>query len=480
MKLLSGDEIAVLREQTLSLVTEVGLKVDHEVVQQLLLAAGCTLAPDGRVRFPASLVADFVALQQARQAEEQTAVPLQTSQAAPAACLRPSGLMGCAFGPGPTRYYDYASGQTLPVSTPLAADMMRFASATPEIARVAPWFRQDIPHGASAVDDLVFALKLTRKTVGLDALNPAEVKYLAEISEIVTGRSGDSSYVSGSQCMTPPLTLGRRAAQEMLERRKYNVPRFYVATMAMVGASTPVDLLSATALAAAEALAGLCAAYVIYPEAALGGTAATTVLDMASGNAAMNAPESALLDAGVKELFDAAFGGHVTAHVRYAPTAKVPGLQAVAENYFGALACSRLLDTPPNYAGNGNLDMGGVGSPVQAMLDIEILKSLDWLDAGPGRCSERMSLEELSKIVRAGGNFLASEHTLRNYRSVWSPGLLLRQQPGAEWDGTERSLLDRCNAQWQDNLCRYEPPDWEEGVVRALEGVLERAQAELG
>jgi len=227
MKLLSADDIAVLRKQTLSLVTEVGLKVDHEAVQQLLLAAGCTLAPDGRARFPACLIADFVALQEARRAEEQASARPQASQApAPATRSRPPGLMGCAFGPGPTRYYDYDSGQTLPVSTALAADMMRLADATPEIARVAPWFRQDIPHGASAVDNLVFALRLTRKSVGIDALNPAELKYLAEISEIVTGRPGDSSYVSGSQCMTPPLTLGHRAAQEMLERQRHNVPRF--------------------------------------------------------------------------------------------------------------------------------------------------------------------------------------------------------------------------------------------------------------
>jgi trimethylamine:corrinoid methyltransferase-like protein len=194
----------------------------------------------------------------------------------------------------------------------------------------------------------------------------------------------------------------------------------------------------------------------------------------------MNAPESAVLDAAVKELFDAAFGGHVSAHVRYAPTATVPGLQAVAENYFGALACSRLLDTPPTYAGNGNLGMGGIGSPVQAMLDIEVLRSLDWLEAGIDACPERMSLEELSDIVRRGGNFLAAGHTLRNCRRVWSPEVFLRQQTGLEWDGTERALLDRCHEQWQDNLSRYEPPDWDDGVVQALDEVLARARAELG
>lgn len=462
------------------LATDVGLRVEHDEVQRLLLAAGCTLAPDGRVRFPGPLVAEFVALQESRRDVEAAAAPHVSPVASPEAQLRPPDLMGCAFSPGPTRYFDQESGRTVPVSTPLASDMMRLADATPEIARVAPWFRQDIPHGASAVDNLVLALKLTRKTGGIDALNPAEVKYLVEVSEIVTGRPGDSSHVSGSQCMTPPMVLGWRSAQEMLERRKHNVPRFYVASMTMVGASAPVDLLSATALAAAEILGGLCAACAIYPEAALTGTAATTVLDMASGNAAMNAPETALLDASVKELFDAAFGGHVGAHVRYAPTAKVPGLQAVAENYFGAMAYSRLLDVPPTYAGNGNLDMGGVGSPVQAMLDIEVLRSLDWVEAMLGLRQEHMTLEELSAIVRAGGNFLAAEHTLRNYRSVWSPGVFLRRQPGPEWDATERALLDRCDAQRKHNLSLYEPPDWDEGVVRAFDGVLARARAELG
>ncbi|MEI6502117.1 MAG: trimethylamine methyltransferase family protein, partial [Armatimonadota bacterium] len=287
------------------------------------------------------------------------------------------------------------------------------------------------------------------------------------------------SYVGGSQCMTPPMGLGYRAAQEMLERRKHGVRRYYVATMAMVGVSAPLDLLSAAALSAAEVLGGLVTAFVICPEAALMGTAATTVLDMASGNAAMNAPESALLDVAVKELFDAAFGGHVSAHVRYAPTARVPGLQAVAENYFGALACSRLLDTPPNYAGNGNLAMGGVGSPVQAMLDLEALNTLDCLEAKSGLHLDRLSLEEMSDTVRAGGNFLGADHTLRNFRSVWSPALFLRQEPGPDWDGSERAILNRCNGQWQENLARYQPPAWDETELRALDDVLLRARAEL-
>lgn len=79
MRALSDGDIAELRSRTLSLVTEVGLRVDHQRVQRLPLSAGCTLAPDGRVRFPASLVADSVALQESRRVEERVAVELQTT-----------------------------------------------------------------------------------------------------------------------------------------------------------------------------------------------------------------------------------------------------------------------------------------------------------------------------------------------------------------------------------------------------------------
>jgi len=46
--------------------------------------------------------------------------------------------------------------------------------------------------------------------------------------------------------MTPPLILGDRAAEEMLERRDCGIPRYFVATMTMVGISAPIRVKSRT------------------------------------------------------------------------------------------------------------------------------------------------------------------------------------------------------------------------------------------
>jgi len=51
MKLLTVAEVDELRRSVISLVTEVGLRVEHEQVRALLLGAGCRPAVDGRVLF---------------------------------------------------------------------------------------------------------------------------------------------------------------------------------------------------------------------------------------------------------------------------------------------------------------------------------------------------------------------------------------------------------------------------------------------
>ncbi|MBM4044867.1 MAG: hypothetical protein FJ279_07125, partial [Planctomycetes bacterium] len=261
MGLFADSQIDGLCEKVCSLLVQAGMKVVCDEMTRLLVAKGCTIAPDGRARIPKELIDEFVDLQKARLAKQR-----QQARAASTAARKPSqsqALMSCAFSPGPTRYYDYDRKETVPVDTEIFTQMMKFADATPEIARIHPWFRQDIPQEVGGVQNVILGLKLTKRVTGIDAINPKEVKYLVEIGEIVTGRPGDTTYLAGSQCMTPPLILGHRAAQEMLERARCGVKKYYVATMTMVGATAPVDIASAAVLATAEVLGGLIAAYVV-------------------------------------------------------------------------------------------------------------------------------------------------------------------------------------------------------------------------
>jgi len=49
----------LLRRRTIQLLGEVGLKIEHEELEQLMLARGCTISPSGRVRIPNRFIADL-------------------------------------------------------------------------------------------------------------------------------------------------------------------------------------------------------------------------------------------------------------------------------------------------------------------------------------------------------------------------------------------------------------------------------------
>jgi len=452
------------------LLTEVGLKVDHAEVEQKMIAAGCQPGADGRLRIPLALVDELV----------ESHRKLQHQQEAAATEVSPGteGLMGCVFNYGPSVYYDYERRRQLPADTAIMTQMFQFADATPEIARVHTWPRQDTRQEIEAIESVVLGLKITRKVRGVDAMVPAQVKYLLEIGEVVAGQPGVmDSYLAGSQCMTPPLILGHRSAEEMLERTRRGVQNLAVPTMLVVGVNTPATLAGAVVMGVAETLAGMVAAYVINPEAICGGTACTMSMDMATGSTLLASPEVALFNAGIVEVFQRRLGGQCNQVIQYSPNSPVPGLQAVYENFMMAFGM-RLIGQEIKYVGTGLLANAGVGSPVQAMLDIEVMKSLAYLDAPMPITDETVPFEEIMARVSSGEDFLTSEHTLTHFRDLWSPRMLLRRVTDL-LGSTEQAILERCNEAWQENLAHYQPPDWPDGILHALDDIVRRARAEL-
>ncbi len=469
-QLFADADLDRLIEDIYHLLSEVGLRVDHSKVAEEMRSAGCQPRADGRLRIPKGLLDELIERQRVRQRQQKCLVrPVDSDMAQ---------LMDRAFSPGPTKYYDYEQRKTMRVDTPTFTRMIQFAEATPEIAMVSPWVRQDTAPAIEPIESVVLGLKLSRKMLGIDALVPAQVKYLVEISEIVTGRSGDTTYLRGSQCMTSPLILGHRSAEEIAERARCGVEHYFIASMAMVGVNTPITLAGAVVVAAAEILGGIVAAYLMNPAAALTGGVVTTVMDMHSGGATLAAPENCLLQAGVCELFERRLGGHIIEDMQYAPCSPVPGLQVVYENFLTAMAETHLMGQRRRYVGRGLLANGGVGSPVQAMLDIEVMKSLAHVDLGIPVADATLQSSEIIERIRDGKDFLTSEYTLSHFRDLWIPRFFVRQTTDLR-ASSEAAILERCNSAWRENVKQYHAPNWPEDTLCALDDVVRRARAEL-
>ena len=104
------------------------------------------------------------------------------------------------------------------------------------------------------LESLRRSMDLTGKFAGIEAIYPEVVNYLKEASVILTGDSGRSAYLAGLECMSSPLILERRSAQDILKRKKHGVNRYHVASMPTLGVSTPVTLAGSITMGAAEVL----------------------------------------------------------------------------------------------------------------------------------------------------------------------------------------------------------------------------------
>jgi len=492
--MIKSADLEPLAEKTLSLLANVGILVENEEVRQRCVQKGCTAGPDHRLKIPEALIEEMVAFQKPTQAEYErnhelvyhcgpdwTHYLVWTGQAEAFRETIDRRFLMQAFDCGPTAYYDYPAATIKAVDTAVFDMMMKLAEATPEIGYTSMWYRQDVPPMLERLDSLRRSMDLTTKFAGIEAIYPEVVKYLKEASVILTDDPASSAFLAGSECMNPPLILEERSARDILARQAAGVHRYHVASMPTIGVGVPVTVAGGVIMGAAEILGGMAICWCVDPESDLSGRMIALVADMRTGNAATFGPACVQLDAGVRQLFQERWGGHCMVEVFFGPTARRPGLQAVFENFY-ATHCRQRWDRRPDipYAGMGALHSGGLGSPTQLMLDIEIRKA-QWAYKDPVNVTdETIDLDEILEVVPEKGNFLATAHTMRHFRELWTSDCFRSDDPQAgAWDGSEKAILDTCEEMWRANLGQWATPEWPEEKRHAMDDLVARAKSEF-
>jgi len=489
----SGD-VDVLERKVYRFLEDHGIGVPNEELAGACLERGCKQGRDRRIRIPAELIQEMVQFQKRSYDDYEifhklvyTCGPdwahhlLWTGQAEAFRKRYREQFLMQAFDCGPTTFYDYAQGTVKPVDGEIFETMLKLAEATPEIGYTSCWYRQDLSPRIERLRSLVEGLKITSKLDGIEAIHPEMIKYLKEASVIVYGDAGSSAFLAGSECMTMPAILEARSAEDILERKRCGVHRYHVASMPTLGVSTPVTLAGAIVLAAAELLGGMAVCWCADPEADISARMITLVADMRNGNSTTFGPAYIQYNNAVRQLFNECWGGHCMVEAFFSPTARVPGLQAVFENFYATNCLQRWLEDPHiPYAGMGALHEGGIGSPTQLMLDMQIRKA-QWMYRSEVPVNEEtLAWEDIVRAVEQGGGFLETDHTLSHFRELWVCDLFRSDDPaGGRWDGSEQAILDTCEQMWRANLTRWEPPKRPAEVLRALDALLHRAEREL-
>ena len=446
------------------ILSEIGYKVEHQEMSEVLLKKGLKQAGSGRFLFDDKIINEFVEHQKQYTANHTAAGNNSAGD---------SGY-SVGFGNMAPKIYDYKTGLPQLGTIEYLEQVVKYAHMETEIGRITlPLSVTDKPLILAPLVSFLKMAELTDKYgYFIDPLYPELVKYLAEFSDVFLGKGMEDSFIDPCNCINPILHLEGRTAGVMMERAKYNVSSL-ITSMPTAGGNAPVTIDGAEIQGTAEIVGGVIISWLINPEVNNKGYISSSVMDFRYANTTQSSPETVLIDCGVIELMDYAFGGNTKSGGRSYVTAKKPGMHAVFEKMFKAAAYqnySGVLD----FFGSGILDNGSLFSPEQLILDMEIQKSLFSLKSPDN--IDMDAVDAIKKVVDAGnGDFLSSDHTLSRFRDAfWDPALFLRS------DGqSEKEILDKAHERYKETLKSYSGYEYDQDKINAGNKILAKAKKEL-
>lgn len=316
-------------------------------------------------------------------------------------------------------------------------------------------------------------MKLTHKYPrGLEPYTAESIKYFVEISDVLLGPGRQNEFIDHCNCINPILRLEERTAGVMIEQARFNIG-FLITSMPAAGRNAPVTLDGTIVQATAEIVGGLIIAYLLNPNVDHRGYISSGTMDLKAAVTTQSCPEVVLIDCGVVELMEHAFGGNTMVGGRTYVSARCPGFQAVFEKMLKAAAYQKYTGWL-SYGGSGVLDNGSLISPEQLILDLDIQEAFYRL------CEIEVKDEAVENIIAdvaaAGtGDFLSTDHTLENFRGAfWEPFLFTRGNTRSE-----QEILDTAHERFLDTVNSYSGYDYEEEKVKAVEEILREAKKEL-
>ena len=415
---LSDRQLDMLHEASLKILSETGLNVHCAEMRDLLHDAGAEVQDDLRVRIPAELVERSLST-----APSQVDVYDRRGEVAMALEDR-----RVYFGTGSDLVYtlDFQTHKRRESALKDVELSARLCEKLPNIDFVMSYALPcDVKKSQIEVEQFRAMLDNTVKPIVMTVFSGRETFH--QIHELACERCGGEeefrqapNYIAYGQFISP-LQHDHEAIERLIFCADHVIPLIYVPTI-MLGASGPISLAGALALANAECLAGLVMHQSRSPGAPFIYGGCVSPLDMKTTVFTYGSPEWRLADAALSQL-----------SLRYnlpifgtagATDAKTPDAQAGAEWAYSLLTCA-LCGT--NLIHDvGYVESGLLGSLEALVICDEIIGMIKPMINGFEIRDETLGLDRIDQ-VGPGGHFMEEEHTLERLRTdVWYPSLFER------------------------------------------------------
>ena len=304
------------------------------------------------------------------------------------------------------------------------ADMARLFDELPTVDGVFGMSMDDVPPNARDIVGLRIMAENTTKHIRVLSFTPEGAEAIGEMRDVL----GHSPWFSMGFTAHGPLRWTNLALEIFARTAKKGIP-VTINGEPMAGVSGPVTLAGSAAVGNAEILAGLVINQILESgRPCVYNLGLAHIFDMRTAIAVTGAPENHLfarISAAMGRFYSLPSCSWVSTD------SMCPDSQAAIEKSIGFLTH---LQSGVNVVwGAGQLESELTISPAQAVIDNEIVGYIRRFLRGIEVDEETLAVE-LIRDTGIAGEFLSSEHTLKNFSSeFFEPSILLREKR-AEWD----------------------------------------------
>ena len=465
---LDQQEMDQVHSETLTVLWESGIKINHPKAKAMLQSAGAKVyETTGMIRLPAELV-EWAIMQvpqnivmAGRESEndlilDDNSLPLTRSV---------NGVEG---------YHDLANGQYRLATCSDVVEFTRLIDGMLHPQICCSMLACDAPH--LKIRDLTTVKLMMQNTVKHVCISVDDVQQFRAMIEMAEVIRGDKAALrqrpifSVLTSVTSPRHMLDYCIDMILLAGQNGIP-VMINSSPLMGTTAPVTIAGCLIQCNVEILALLTLSQVANPGSPVIYRHLPMTIDMASGSPIVGSPECVMATGALSQLVREKYHLH-TDTFGTVTDAVIGDAQAQIEctmlTLIAALSGSSVL------SGAGEFGDGMSMDPVKLVIDSEIfssvLRCLSGFDVNTETCAG-----QLIQKVMPGMDYLSNPHTLEHFRSEHQRSKLFVSQTANEWaDAGSKDTANRARAAASDILAEHQVTPLEAGVCAEMDIIYKR------
>lgn len=471
IRMLSDDQIKVIHESSMDILSETGIWMEHQTASDLLLEAGARQAGE-RIKIPPRLVMEAIDA-------APSGIPMHSRLGELTMPLEGEKVF---FGSGSDCLFtvDVETGERRETVAKDVQDMARLCDGLDQIDFVMGMGSpSDVPSSDHYLHSFINMLRGTAKPVLYTAKDRTDMQDIYRIACAVAGGEEnlrDKPFLLLYAEPISPLRFNEESVDKLLFCAEMGIPAAYVPSP-NTGAGGPVTLAGAIALGNAECLVGLLLTQLVRRGTPFLYGVNTAALDMRTTIVSYGAPEYPMGMVACRDLcriYNLPVWGTAGA-----TDSNIVDTQAGIEasvSILMACLCGCNLNHDVGY-----IEYGSTSSMEMLAVCNEIISEVRYLVRGV-EVSEQTLARDAIHRAKPGGGFLIDDHTLEHWREAqWRPDLLSRQRHGRWTERGSKDLTTRANEKAREILAAHRTPPLPAAAEETIAEVLgERARVNSG